>query len=183
MPGPRASERAFQGRFLSIDVEHWDGIGLYEVMRHPGASAVLPVTPENDVVLVRQFRPAIRQVTTEVPAGLLDVEGEDALTCAARELNEETGYAPVAIEFLGGVHTSSGSSDEYVHLFWARTGPDPLSAPEPGIEIIREPLERMIDAARSGRVRDAKTALALLLASGRPPLPTTDQGSAPGHVQ
>ena len=55
----------------------------YEVIHHPGASAVLPLLPSNEVLLVKQFRPAVRQTLTEIPAGLLDVEGEDALTCAS----------------------------------------------------------------------------------------------------
>jgi ADP-ribose pyrophosphatase len=107
----------------------------------------------------------------EVPAGILDVDGEDALTAAARELFEETGFRHSAIEFLGGVYPTVGSSDEYVHLFWARTEPERSGAVEPGIELVIEPLGRMVDAARSGRVRDAKTALCLMMAAGRPPLP------------
>jgi ADP-ribose pyrophosphatase len=119
-------------------------------------------------VLVRQFRPAVRDTIVEVPAGILDVDGEDALTAAARELFEETGYRHSTIEFLGGVYPTVGSSDEYVHLFWARTQAEPTGPVEDGIELVVEPLGRMIDAARSGKVRDAKTALALLMAAGRP---------------
>ena len=63
-----------------------------------------------------------------------------------------------------------GSSDEYVHLFRARTSAEPQGPAEPGIELVVEPLARMVDAARSGKVRDAKTALALLMAADRPPL-------------
>jgi len=125
------------------------------------------VTPEGEVLLVRQFRPAIRQALVEIPAGLLDVRDEDALTCAARELFEETGYRHTSIEFLGGVYTTAGFSDEYVHLFWARTEQEPAGAPEAGIEVIRRPLAEMVVAARAGRVRDAKTALALLMVEGR----------------
>lgn len=167
MPEPTASDRAFEGRFVAVDVESWPGIGSYEVVRRPGAAAVLPVTPGGDVILVRQFRPPVRGSLLEVPAGLLDVEGEDALTCAARELREETGYAHETIEFLGGCYASAGLTDEYVHLFWARTSPEPAGEPEPGIELVRRPFGEMVVAARAGRVRDAKTALALLMAAGR----------------
>jgi len=124
---------------------------------------VLPVTPAGDVLLVRQFRPPPRQSLIEIPAGVLDREGEDALTCAARELFEETGYRHETIEFLGGFFTSPGFTDEYVHLFRALTKPEPDAGPEEGIELVRMPLEQSLDAARAGRVRDAKTALALLL--------------------
>ena len=94
----------------------------------------------------------------------------------ARELFEETGYRHTAIEFLGGVYPTVGSSDEYVHLFWARTEAGPSGPVEPGIELVLEPFARMVAAARSGRVRDAKTALALLMAAGRPPLPGGEPG-------
>lgn len=123
------------------------------------------------MLLVKQFRPALRQMLTEIPAGLLDVDGEDALTCAGRELFEETGFRHRAIEFLGGIYSSAGFSDEYVHLFWARTEAEPEASAEQGIEVSRVPFDRMVSAAQAGRVCDAKTALALLLAAGRPPLP------------
>jgi len=120
------------------------------------------------VVPVRQFRPRSGAGSWRSRPGLLDVRDEDALTCAARELFEETGYRHVSIEFLGGVYTTSGFSNEYVHLFWALTEPEPTAAPEIGIEVIRRPLGDMVGAARAGRVRDAKTALALLMVEGKP---------------
>jgi len=168
VPEPVASRIAFEGSFVRVEVEDWPGHGSWEVVRRHDATAVLPVTPDDRVVLVRQFRPAVRDTIVEVPAGILDVDGEDALTAAARELFEETGYRHSTIEFLGGVYPTVGSSDEYVHLFWARTQAEPTGPVEDGIELVVEPLGRMIDAARSGKVRDAKTALALLMAAGRP---------------
>jgi ADP-ribose diphosphatase len=95
------------------------------------------------------------------------VEGEDALTAAARELVEETGYRHRSIEFLGGIYTSAGFSDEYVHLFVASTEAEPEQAPERGIALVIRPLDEMASAARAGRVRDAKTAVGLLLAAAR----------------
>ncbi len=171
MPEPLSSRTAYRGSFVRVDLEEWPDLGRWEVVRRHDATAVLPVTPDDRVLLVRQFRPAVRQVVTEVPAGILDVDGEDALTAAGRELFEETGYRHASIEFLGGVYPTVGSSDEYVHLFWARTDAVPEGPVEQGIEVVSEPFARMVDAARSGRVRDAKTALALLMAAGRPSLP------------
>lgn len=168
---PDSSEPAFEGAIFSVVRERWpDTRHPYDIVRHPGAAAVLPVTPDGDVLLVRQFRPAIRQALLEIPAGLLDVREEDALTCAARELFEETGYRHASIEFLGGIYTTAGFSDEYVHLFRAETEPDAAREPEEGIEIVRKPFAEMATAARAGRVRDAKTCVALLLAGGRGPV-------------
>ncbi len=166
MAEPSKVTRAFSGHYLSIDIEEWPGVGTWEILRHPGAAAVLPVTASGDAIFVKQFRAAIRDRLVEVPAGLLDVEGEDPLTCAARELFEETGYRHETIEFLGGYYSSAGATDEYVHLFWARVADEPEGPPEEGIEVVRRPLESMLAAARTGRVRDAKTALALLLFAG-----------------
>lgn len=169
MPGePESSETVFEGAIFSVVRERWPGADHgYDVVRHPGAAAVLPVTPDGDVILVRQFRPAIRRSLVEIPAGLLDVREEDAPTCAARELFEETGYRYSTIEFLGGIYTTAGFSDEYVHLFRADTEPDAAAEPESGIELVRKPFAEMVAAARAGRVRDAKTCVALLLAAGR----------------
>jgi ADP-ribose diphosphatase len=163
---PRSSREGFAGRLIRVEVESWDGHD-FEVVRHPGAAAVLPVTPEGDVLLVRQFRPAIRRTLVEIPAGVLDMDGEDAVGCAARELFEETGYRHRSLEFLGGIYTSAGFADEYIHLFEARTGDRQEGSPEEGIEVLRRPLDEMVTAARAGRVRDAKTAVALLLAGSR----------------
>lgn len=163
---PRSSREAFAGRLIRVEVESWDGHD-FEVVRHPGAAAVLPVTSEGDVLLVRQWRPAIRRALTEIPAGILDVDGEDPLGCAARELFEETGYRHRSIEFLGGIYTSAGFVDEYIHLFEAWTGDEQEGFPEDGIEVLRRPFDEMVTAARAGRMRDAKTAVALLLAGAR----------------
>jgi len=169
---PTARRVAFEGSYVRVDVEEWPGLGAWEVVHQLGAAAVLALTPEDDVVLVRQFRPPLGEDLLEIPAGLLDVDGEDALTCATRELLEETGYAAERIEFLGGVFVAPGSTDHYVHLFVARTGPHPAGDPEDGITVQLRPFAQMVRAAGAGRVRDAKTALALLMAAAnRPPLP------------
>jgi len=164
---PRATRTIFSGAVLTLELEDWGMSYEHEVVRHPGAAGVLPITPDGDVMLVRQFRPAVRSMLTEIPAGLLDVDGEDALTCAARELFEETGFRHGSIEFLGGYYSTAGFSDEYVHLFVARTTREPEAQPEEGITLVREPREAMVAAARAGRIRDVKTAMALLMADGR----------------
>ena len=163
---PMSAETVYDGSIFTLVHEHWPN-GEYDVVRHRGAAAVVPVTPHGDVLLVRQLRPAIRQELVEIPAGLLDAVGEDALACAGRELFEETGYRHESMEFIGGIYTSAGYSDEYIHLFWARTFAEPEAMPEEGIQLVRKPFAEMAAAARAGRVRDAKTALALVLTARR----------------
>jgi ADP-ribose pyrophosphatase len=158
--------QVYRGRLIRVEV-HDLPQGEYDVVRHPGAAGVLPITPGGEVLLVRQFRPAIGQHLVEIPAGLLDQREEDALSCAARELREETGFSHRTIEFLGGYYSSAGFTDEYVHLFLATVGETPEGPPEEGIELVRRPFAEMARAARAGRVRDVKTALALLLAETR----------------
>ena len=166
---PESSEPVYDGAIFRVRREHWPEVDHpYDVVRHVGAAGVLACTPDGRVLLVKQFRPPIRASLVEIPAGLLDHPGEDALTCATRELLEETGYRHEWIEFLGGVYTTAGFSDEYVHLFRAGTPAAPEREPEPGIELLLEPLEAMVAAARAGRVRDAKTAIALLMAADGP---------------
>src|SRR3989442_11107747 len=104
---PRSSREVFRGRLLRVEVESWPA-GEREVVRHPGACAVVAFTPEGDVLLVRQFREAIRQELLEIPAGIFDVEGEAGADCAARELLEETGYRATTIEHVGSIYTSPG---------------------------------------------------------------------------
>ena len=168
MAEPDSARTVYRGAYVRVDVEGWPDMSPWEVVRTHDAAAVLPVLPDDRVLLVKQFRPAVRQVLTEIPAGLLDHDGEDALTAAGRELFEETGYRHTAIGFLGGYYPSPGSLAQYVHLFWARVPAEPEGPGEEGIEVTMEPLDRMIEAARNGRVRDGMTALALLMAAGRP---------------
>lgn len=160
------TRQAYAGRIIRVEVQSRPE-GEYDIVRHPGSAAVVPITPEGDVLLVRQLRPALGRSLVEVPAGLLDQREEDALSCAARELFEETGYRHASIEFLGGCFPSPGYTDEYVHLFVATTRADAEGPPEEGVEVLRQPFDQMVAAARAGRIRDAKTALALFLADAR----------------
>ena len=167
MPEPASSRLVFRGRHVRVDEEDWPGIGSWEVVRPLDAVAVLPITPSGDVLLVRQFRPPVRHAVLEVPAGLLDVDGEDPRDGAERELLEETGFRATSLEPLAGYHPSVGHSSEYVHLFLARTEAAPVDPPEEGLELVRRPFRDAVVEARAGRMEDAKTALALLLTDAR----------------
>jgi ADP-ribose pyrophosphatase len=176
---PRSSRTAFRGGFLEVVVESWPG-REYEFARRAGAAsagavAVVAVTPSREVLLVRQFREPIRGQLLEVPAGLRDVDGETPEDCARRELEEETGHRAVAIEPLGSAFFSSaGLTDEAFLVYRASAEPEAAAAAERGIDVVRMPLADAVAAVGRGEIRDAKTALALLLAACRPGVVAAD---------
>lgn len=168
-PEPEASRRVFDGRLVKVDVERWP-VGEREVVKHPGACAIVAITPEGDVLLVRQFREAIRQETLEIPAGVFDAQGEGAAECAARELLEETGYRATNLEHLGTIYTSPGFTDEKIELFRAQARPEGEPS-EQRVTLSRMPLEEALSAVHRTDISDAKSMAGLLLSRAPRSLP------------
>ncbi|HKX46760.1 MAG TPA: NUDIX hydrolase [Planctomycetota bacterium] len=139
-----------------------------DLIRHPGASAVVPFLDDERVLLIRQYRYAAGGTIYEVPAGKLDA-GEAPETCARRELEEETGYRAARFERLATIWTTPGFTDERIHLFAAREltrGTQRLDHDEM-IELVPMTLAEALDRVWSGEISDAKTALALVHAAQR----------------
>ena len=117
-----SSERLFEGKIINLrrdEVILPNGrTGMREVVEHPGAVAIVPLTTEGNVILVRQFRHPIGQVILEVPAGKLD-SGEDPAACAVRELAEETGFTANTLRKLISMYTTPGFSNEIIHVYLA----------------------------------------------------------------
>ena len=177
MISPRAFTRldgrqVFDGHVISVHVDRFrfdaDGEEVErEVVRHPGAVAIVAHDGEH-VYLVRQPRPAVDDPDVlELPAGLLDKEGEPPEHTAARELTEEIGKEAGRVEHLHSFWSSVGSLDEEVHVFLATelTDAEADSGENERIEIIPWPLARLDDAIAQSR--DAKTLIGLLLLRGR----------------
>ena len=140
-----------------------------EIMRHPGASAVVPFLSATEVLLIRQYRPAIGGFIYEVPAGKLD-PGESPEACALRELEEETGKRAGRAEFMGSIWTAPGFTDERIHLFSAfdlAEGERNLDEDE-WIELVPLPLKEALEMIWTDQLPDAKSALALIHAARRP---------------
>jgi 8-oxo-dGTP pyrophosphatase MutT (NUDIX family) len=157
-------EEVFRGTLIRVEV--WP-TQRREIVRHPGACAVVALTPRGDVVLVRQLREAVGEELLEIPAGIRDVEAEEPAVCAARELMEEAGYrAAEPLEPLGMIYSSPGFTDEGIHLFLAREV-IPEADSTAGHDVTTMPLAEAVAAVQDGRIRDAKTAVCLLLASFR----------------
>ncbi len=142
-----------------------------DVVRHPGAVAVVPLHADGSVTLVRQFRAALDGDLLELPAGLRDVEGEPDLRTAERELIEEAGLAADHLEPLVTFHNSPGFCDETVGVFLA-TGLHDVADDRQGIEelhmtIERVPLDDALAMIADGRITDAKTIIGLTLTARR----------------
>lgn len=133
-----------------------------EVVRHPGAAAIVPMKDERTVILIRQFRLAAGGFIYEIPAGKLH-RGEDPRLCAERELEEEIGYRAGAIERLETFFTAPGFTDEIMHLFLATslTKTAQNLDHDEVLEVVEMPLEKAVAHIRDGTIRDAKTIVGL----------------------
>lgn len=162
------SEILYKGRVVRLRREQHtlpDGRkGTFEIIRHSGAAAVVPLREDGQVVLIHQFRPAAGGMVWEIPAGRLE-PGEEPLACAARELEEEIGCRAGVLEPLGSVRPALGYSDEIIALFVGREltptaqalDPDEYLTPTP------LPLAEALAMVEDGRIDDSKTQVALLL--------------------
>ena len=141
---------------------------LLDVVRHPGASAVVPFISDDAVLLIRQFRHACDGTIFEVPAGKID-PGETPEVCALRELEEEAGQRAGRLESFGPIWTSPGFTDERIWLFAGHDLEAVEHRPEDDevIELVPMPLDDAIEMVWSGAIHDAKSALALLHAAHR----------------
>lgn len=170
--GKVSSRRVYTGRIISLDVDRVrfpnGTTGELEMIRHSGASAVVPLfdagKTDPDVLLIRQYRYAANGYLYEIPAGRLD-PGESPEECAKRELREETGYSANQIQLLTTIYTTPGFTDETIHIFMVAGLTVGVANLEPDefVELQSIPLSRAIAMVRSGEIMDAKTAMGLLL--------------------
>lgn len=169
------SRRVHRGRVIELHVDNVtleNGVTVeMDVVRHPGAAAVVPFTARGGVLLLRQYRYAIDADIWEIPAGTLN-PGESPLICARRELAEEAGVTAEDWAALGAITPLPGYSDEIIHLFAARQltpVPQNLDADEL-LEVREVALETALSMVADRTICDAKTITGLLLAAGIPAL-------------
>ena len=139
---------------------------VLDIVRHPGAAAVVPFLDDETVLMIRQYRHAAGGTILEVPAGKLD-DGEAPELCAARELEEEAGRSAGRLEKLGWIFTTPGFTDEVIHLFAAYDLREVPTRHEPDevIERVPMPFAEALDRVWRGGIPDAKSALALIHAA------------------
>ena len=156
------TQSIYKGRIVDLRLEEVtlpNGVTItLEVIRHPGAAAIVAVDDRGAVTLLRQFRHAAGGFLWEIPAGTLE-PGELPVTCAARELREEAGLVAEELTPLGSILTVPGFCDERIHLFLARqltAAPQQLDHDEV-LTVSQVPLARALEMVRSGEIQDAKT--------------------------
>ncbi len=166
-----SSRPIHDGRVVSLRLEEVELPGgrrsTLELIRHPGAAAILPLDADGDALLVRQYRHAAGgEWLLEVPAGKLD-PGEDPETCARRECEEETGLRPGELVPLGSIWTTPGFTDERIWLFLARDlspGRQDLQADE-ALSVERRPFPDVVRQALDGGIDDGKSVATILRAA------------------
>jgi ADP-ribose pyrophosphatase len=174
--GKVSGERKYSGRVISLDLDRVrfpDGsIGELEMIRHPGASAIVPVLSEPggsdpQLLLIRQYRYAAERYVYEIPAGRLEA-GEAPEVCARRELREETGCTASTMEHVFTMFTTPGFTDEKIHVFLASGLTRGAHAREGDefIELVTLSLTKVLEMIERNEIEDAKTALAILYVAG-----------------
>ena len=160
----------YKGKVVDLAVEKValpnGAVTELEIIRHPGAAAMVPLTEEGSVLLVRQYRYATRSWLLEVPAGKLD-PGEAPEVCAAREMEEEVGHRPGELVSLGWIWTTPGFTDERIWLYLGRdlvSGRQALEGDEI-LSVESVPLAEAVAKVHSGEICDGKSVCALLRAA------------------
>ncbi len=163
-----SSRSIFEGAVLHVKKDTVSlpngAMGTREYCVHKGAVAVLPLTKEGEVILVKQYRYAPRRVFLEVPAGKLDSVDEDPRGAALRELREETGASCQTLTPIGALIPSPALLTEKIHMFLAegltfgQTDPDE----DEFLEIVKMPLQELVDMVMRGEIEDAKTQIMAL---------------------
>ncbi len=160
-------ELAYQGTVLKIyrDTVISNGIEeIFDYIHHNGAAAVLPVTADGKIMLVRQYRNAIDRFTLEIPAGKLDSVDEPKIECAYRELEEETGYRTDKLEFLMTLNTTVALCNEEIGIFIAKNlipSKQNLDADE-SIDVEIWEVKDLLELIYTGKLTDSKTIAAIL---------------------
>jgi len=163
-----SSQEIFDGRVIHVVFDRValpdGGESTREVAYHPDGVAVLAVTDEEEILLVRQYRYPIRRAILEIPAGKMEKDETDPLACGMRELTEETGAAAASFVPFGSALVSPGFCDETIHLYKAEglTFGDQHLDEDEFLNVEKAPFEKAYEMVMSGEINDGKTVIAIL---------------------
>ncbi|MGR3311133.1 MAG: NUDIX domain-containing protein [Candidatus Brocadiales bacterium] len=137
-----------------------------EFITHPGSAAIIPILPDRRIIIIKQYRYAVKNTLYEIPAGTIEA-GETPIQCAHRELEEETGYTASGLEKLIQFYTSPGISNELMHLFLAKDLKKVNEKPssDETLEVIEVTMNDALEMIKNGNIIDAKTICGILLCS------------------
>ena len=163
-----SSDRVYTGKTISLKVETVEvpnrGYQKREIVEHNGAVGIVAITPENKVVLVRQYRKAVEKELWEIPAGKIEI-GENPKECAIRELKEETGYSAENMKLIHKFYTSAGFSNQKIYIFLAENliqGERNLDEDE-FLEVHEIDKDEVYNMIARNEIEDAKTSIGMLL--------------------
>ncbi|MEF3328051.1 NUDIX hydrolase [Oceanobacillus oncorhynchi] len=163
------SKKIFEGNIIDIQLDEVrlpnGETAQRELVYHPGAVAIIPITPDNKIVLVEQYRKPLERTLVEIPAGKLE-QNENPLTAAVRELEEETGYTTTNLSQVTSFYTSPGFANELVYVYVTndliKMENPPAGDDDEFVEIMEVTLDEAKDLVEKGRIQDAKTNYAVL---------------------
>lgn len=163
-----STETIYEGRIIDLKIEEVElpngKRSSREIIKHPGAVAIIAMTDEKKIVMVQQYRKALEKVIVEIPAGKLE-KGEKPEHTAIRELEEETGYICESLTPLISFYTSPGFADELIHIYLANNltkKENPASLDEDEfVDVVELTLEEALEYMKEQKIYDAKTVYAV----------------------
>jgi ADP-ribose pyrophosphatase len=167
IPRLLSSTVAYKGRLFDVEVDELEMAGgviaRREIIRHPGAVAMVPVAADGRLLLVTQYRHAAGRRLLEIPAGTLE-PGEDPRDCAIRECQEEVGMIPRTIVPMGGLYVAPGYTSEYIHLFVCTDLQESAldADDDEDLEVERLSVEHALQLIEAGHICDAKSVIGIL---------------------
>ena len=164
------SERVYEGRIVNLRIDTVElpdkKYSKREIVEHPGAVAIVAVTEEKEVLLVRQYRKALDSILLELPAGKIERD-EEPIETAKREFEEETGYRSENLEYLLEFYSSPGFTDERIYLFLARDiekVSEEIGVDDEDLKLEKIGVDELLLKVKRGQIVDGKTALGILFA-------------------
>ena len=166
-----SGETIYEGKIITLRVEEVElpdgNKATRELIKHPGAVSIIPITADGKIVLVEQYRKALERTLIEIPAGKID-PGEEPAVTAVRELEEETGYGAKEFTYIQSFATSPGFADEVIHMYLAQDFiKSKILLQEMkmnSLDLLEVTIEEAEEMVVSGKIFDAKTAFAVLYA-------------------